>query len=163
MWAKMNRGTNPPDCAAATAASPDIFSSRCSVSRLPANGGAFCTAENRFGLVQQLPAVLTQGVIFPGQLVGCIFHHLRFEAITSGEQSGYAYRQWSDVLRAIYLVLVASEGPGCREIDSCRSNRPPGYACEQLLAHRRALAASAGPDCKGMDTRRSNRPLAGVY
>jgi len=76
MWAKMNRGTNPPDCAAATAASPDIFSSRCSVSRLPANGGAFCTAENRFGLVQQLPAVLTQGVIFPGQLVGCIFHHL---------------------------------------------------------------------------------------
>jgi hypothetical protein len=28
----------------------------------------------------------------------------RFEAIASGEQSGYAYRQWSDVLRAIYLA-----------------------------------------------------------
>jgi hypothetical protein len=28
----------------------------------------------------------------------------RFAAIASGEQSGYAYRQWSDVLRAIYLA-----------------------------------------------------------
>src|SRR5260370_37964721 len=41
----------------------------------PADAGAFCTAEGRFGLIQQLPPVLAQGVIFPGQLVGCILHH----------------------------------------------------------------------------------------
>jgi hypothetical protein len=28
----------------------------------------------------------------------------RFKAIASREQSGYAYKQWSDVLRAIYLA-----------------------------------------------------------
>ena len=44
--------------------------------RLPPDGGAFCTAENRFGLVHQLPAVLMQGTILPGELVGRVLHHL---------------------------------------------------------------------------------------
>src|ERR1700730_15701239 len=45
-------------------------------SRLPADGSTFRTAEDRFGLVQQLLAVLTQGAILSGQLVGCILHNL---------------------------------------------------------------------------------------
>jgi len=45
-------------------------------SRLPADGGAFCTAEDRFGFFHQLPAVLMQGAILPGQFVGCILHNL---------------------------------------------------------------------------------------
>src|ERR1700674_4653850 len=67
--------SHPPDCAAATAATPDIFPVGAT-SRLPPDGGAFCTAENRFGLVHQLPAVLMQGTILPGELVGRILHHL---------------------------------------------------------------------------------------
>src|ERR1022692_3486758 len=43
-------------------------------SELPARGGALYTAEDRFGLVQQLLAVLTQRAILPGQLVGRILH-----------------------------------------------------------------------------------------
>ena len=43
-------------------------------SQLPARGGAFCTAEDRFGLVQQLLAVLMQRAILPGQLVRRIPH-----------------------------------------------------------------------------------------
>src|ERR1019366_5169653 len=42
----------------------------------PADGGVFCAAEDRFGLAQQLPAVLMQGAILPGQLLGRILHHL---------------------------------------------------------------------------------------
>lgn len=34
-------------------------------SRLPTGGGSFCTAEDRFGLVQQLLAVVTQRAILP--------------------------------------------------------------------------------------------------
>src|SRR5258708_40357210 len=41
-------------------------------SRLPADGSTFCTAQDRFGLVPQLRAVLTQGAILSEQLVGCI-------------------------------------------------------------------------------------------
>src|ERR1017187_10509811 len=37
-------------------------------SELPACGGGLCTAEDRFGLVQQLLAVLMQRAILPGQL-----------------------------------------------------------------------------------------------
>src|SRR5713101_3145828 len=64
----MNRSTNP---------SPDRFIFPVgALSRLPADGDAFCTAEDRFGLAQQLPAVLMQGAILLGQFVGCILHHL---------------------------------------------------------------------------------------
>jgi hypothetical protein len=72
----MNRSTNPPDCAAATAASSPIYFPVGAPSRLPADGGVFCAAEDRFGLAQQLPAVLMQGAILPGQLLGRILHHL---------------------------------------------------------------------------------------
>jgi hypothetical protein len=44
-------------------------------SRLPADGGAFCPAEDCFGLVQQLPTVLMQGAVLSGQFVGRILHH----------------------------------------------------------------------------------------
>ena len=43
-------------------------------SQLPARGGAFCTAEDRFGLFQQLLAVLMQRAILPGQLARRIPH-----------------------------------------------------------------------------------------
>jgi len=37
-------------------------------------GSSFGAAKDRFGLGQQLPAVLTQRAILPGQLVGRILH-----------------------------------------------------------------------------------------
>ena len=51
----MNRTTNPPNCVGChRRQSRYIY--RSALSRLPADAGAFCTAEDRFGLVQQLPA-----------------------------------------------------------------------------------------------------------
>jgi hypothetical protein len=50
---------------------------RCAPSQLPADGGAFCAAEDRFGLVQQLPGVFMQRAILPGQFVARIFHQFR--------------------------------------------------------------------------------------
>jgi hypothetical protein len=47
---------------------------RCAPSQLPAGNGSFCTAEDRFGLVQQLLTVLMQRTILPGQLVGRTLH-----------------------------------------------------------------------------------------
>ena|ERR1017187_878213 len=72
----MNRSTNPPDWAAATAASSRYIFQSARPLRLPADGDVFCAAEDRFGLAQQLPAVLMQGAILPGQLLGRILHHL---------------------------------------------------------------------------------------
>ena len=43
-------------------------------SQLPASGSSFRTVQDRFGLVQQLLAVLMQRAIFPGQLVSRILH-----------------------------------------------------------------------------------------
>jgi hypothetical protein len=43
-------------------------------SQLPAGGGAFRTAKDRFGFLQQLFAVLMQRAILPGQRVGRILH-----------------------------------------------------------------------------------------
>jgi hypothetical protein len=51
-------------------------------SRLPADGGAFCPAEDCFGLVQQLPTVLMQGAVLPGQFAGRILHHFPAALVT---------------------------------------------------------------------------------
>jgi len=40
-----------------------------------ANGGTFCAAEDRFGLVKKLLGVLMQRALCPGQFVGRISHH----------------------------------------------------------------------------------------
>lgn len=42
---------------------------------LTADGGAFCPAEDCFGLFQQLSTVLMQGPILLGQFVGRILHY----------------------------------------------------------------------------------------
>jgi hypothetical protein len=44
------------------------------LSQLPAGGGAFRTAKDRFGFLQHLLAVLMQRAILPGQRVGRILH-----------------------------------------------------------------------------------------
>jgi hypothetical protein len=46
----------------------------CAPSQLPAGGALFYTVEDRFGLVQQLLAVLVQRAILPRELVGSILH-----------------------------------------------------------------------------------------
>src|SRR5260370_25173999 len=71
--------TTPPSAPTAAPLIADASGRICfpigALSRLSADGGAFCTAEDRLGLIPQLSAVLAQRAIFPAQLVACILAH----------------------------------------------------------------------------------------
>ena len=101
---------------------------------LPADGGAFCPAEDCFGLFQHLSAVFMQGPILLGQFVGRILHYFPAALVKVLTLVHQLLTRIDQVIRNFFSLAAQSPASACawlRRHQQCSRRTDRGSQKEQ--------------------------------